>query len=284
MSVAYTIGGIADSVAVNFGAIDVTDAAAVATAVAAALDAKAGISAVSAAGVITVSGDSGDELTISTVTPAGATTLAGAISNGTDQTQVSTLTVSGTPTTGDLYSIIVGGIGGGDAASAVADATPTTDEIASALSTDYTTAEISDAVVGSVITFTDSNADNGGFDFDLDTTAAFAGSGASDIGATALNLADVITDFNTVEDTISFGLVAGNGTNYAEAAAAADYVTALANADTAFNGTVQYYLTSSTADTTGLLFFDANLDGNVDGVVSLTGIDMNNFDAADIVA
>ena len=54
---------------------------------------------------------------------------------------------------------------------------------------------------------------------------------------------------------------------------------------------VQYYLTSipdntATAavnDATGLLFFDANSDGAVDGVVVMTGISSANFALTDII-
>ena len=86
--------------------------------------------------------------------------------------------------------------------------------------------------------------------------------------------------------------MAGSAANYAEAAQVADYVTALANANTAMNGTVRYYLTSMldsdlvTAgnQTTGVLFFDADADGVVDGAVRLTGVSDANFAFGDITA
>jgi hypothetical protein len=102
--------------------------------------------------------------------------------------------------------------------------------------------------------------------------------------------ADVITDFVTGVDHISFvnndsvALADGQATNYLEAAAAPDFATALGNAQVAMDGVVIYYVTSSTADATGLVFFDANSDGNVDGVVSLTGITSANFAFGDIHA
>jgi len=68
-------------------------------------------------------------------------------------------------------------------------------------------------------------------------------------------------------------------------------------ANLAFDGTVQYYMTSATDldgaagtgqvegdEGAGLLFFDANLDGSVDGVVLLLGVTRTTFQADDIVA
>ena len=135
-----------------------------------------------------------------------------------------------------------------------------------------------------MITFTDTALNNGGFVLATDTTAAFSGSGASNIGGTTLTSADKITDFVSGTDVITFvGLADGSGSNYAEAAAFADFGAARTAADSAFNGTVQYYLTSISGGN-GVLFFDANLDGNVDGVVELVGITAANFAATDIHA
>lgn len=97
----------------------------------------------------------------------------------------------------------------------------------------------------------------------------------------------MITDFLSGTDKLSFaGLVAGSATNYVEAAAVADYVTALADANSAFNGTVIYYLSSYNdgTDDVGVLFFDANGDGAVDGAVQLAGIDQDSFAFSDILA
>lgn len=296
LTVNFTVNGIVDQAVVALGALNSTDLTAVTSAVISALDAKAGIAAtVGAAGVVVVSGDNGNSVTITSVVAGGTTGgLAGAIANGTDVAQVSTLTVSGTPTSGDYYSMQLAKVaGGGDTAEATADLTPTTDEIAAAINATFSAAGISSGVAGSVVTFTDTAADDGGFSISTDTTAAFAGSGASDNGAHDYTTADVITDFVSGEDSISFGLAAGvAGGNYFEAAAVADYATARTNANNAFDGTVQYYLTSATdldgvdpeTAGSGLLFVDANLDGNVDLVVLLTGITSANFNALDIVA
>ena len=97
--------------------------------------------------------------------------------------------------------------------------------------------------------------------------------------------ADVITDFSSSEgDTIVFGgLGAGTASNYSEGAEVADYATALADANAAMVGGDTYYLTSTAADG-GLLFFDANGDGDADGLVNLLGVNSGNFGFGDIVA
>lgn len=300
LTINYTINGIAGAVAYTLGAVDATDNNAVATGLAALLDAAPGISASAAGNIIAVNGDNAGSLTITSVVAGGTfTTLAGAIADGTDVAQVSTLTVSGTPTAGDIYSILVTLVEGtGDSSSATADGTPTTDEIAAGLAANFSVAGITDTAVGSVITFTDTEDNDGGFTFDdIETTAAFGGSGASDIGATDLATADLITDFVSGTDRISFGLSAGSGSTYTEVAEVADFTTARNAADAWFTSgtTRQYYLTSiadqsefdtdpSATDPVGLLFFDANLDGNVDGVVALMGISSANFAATDIIA
>jgi hypothetical protein len=272
---------------VNLSAVNMGDAQAVATAIAEAIDPAAGITASAAAGVVTMTGDGGASLTINSITFTGTINPLSAVAgNGADVAQVTTLTLSGTPVNGDIYSVTASQVaGGGFTASATAGAGSTTTTIATALAGTFVLAGINDGALGAVVTFTDVTPDNGGFSLVTDTTAAFSGSGASDIGATALATADVITDFLSGTDKIDLNMVAGSGSNYVEAAAAADFTAARTAANLAFNGTtVQYYLTSSTADNIGLLFFDANLDGDVDGVVALTGVTAANFDAADIVA
>lgn len=296
VSVTYSLNGVSDGINLNLSSVDVTSQLAIAQAIAAALDAKAGISAsVNGSNDVVIAGDNGGSLSITDLTWTNFTTQTDdAFLDGTDQAQVTTLTVSGTPTAGDYYSVTANLAGtGGESAEATADGSPTTAEIATAIESTFTDGAVTASVVGSVVTFTDADANNGGFTLSTDTTAAFAGSGASDIGAVDYLTADVITDFVSGQDSISFGLAAGvSGVNYFEAAAAADYATARTNANNAFDGTVQYYLTSATdldgagAGTagSGLLFVDANLDGNVDLVVLLTGITSANFNALDIVA
>lgn len=303
MTVNYTVNGIANVALIDLSGIDTTVLSEITAAAIAALDAKAGISAVSGgAGDVVIAGDNGASITITALTPGGTTEAATGLddsswTNGTDQDQVTTLTVGGTPTAGDLYSIIVSyNEGGGTTEDYTAMMADTSVEVADGLDDLVSEAEVVALAAASVITFTDQDGDNGGFAITTDTTAAFGGSGASDNGANDYTTADVITDFVSGSDTISFGLLAGAG-NYSEAAAVADYATARADADTIFDGTVQYYLTSATdldgAATTGLvegqegaglLFVDANLDGNTDMVVLLLGVTSGSFVASDIVA
>ena len=106
-----------------------------------------------------------------------------------------------------------------------------------------------------------------------------------------LNTADVITDFVSGVDKIQLiGMPAGNGTTYDDAGSFTTYALALAAATAAMDGNVQYFVTSITDDPTpgyddtGLLFFDANADGTVDGVIKLTGVNDANFGASDIMA
>jgi hypothetical protein len=135
----------------------------------------------------------------------------------------------------------------------------------------------------------DTNADDGGFTISgASGTASISGAGSSSLltGAGTLDDADadVVTDFLSGEDTITFGLDAGSNSNYDEGAEVADFNTAETAANAAMDGTVIYYLTSSaTAGEEGLLFFDANGDGAADGVVHLVGIDSASFDEDDIV-
>ena len=135
----------------------------------------------------------------------------------------------------------------------------------------------------------DTNADNGGFVISgASGTASISGVSSSSIltGAGTLDDADadVITDFMSGEDTITFGLAAGSNSNYDEGAEVADFNAAETAANAAMDGTVIYYMTSSaTAGEEGLLFFDANADGTADGVVHLVGLDSTSFDEDDIV-
>jgi len=299
LTVNYMINGVLDSVLVDLtNAFDITDASAIAVAVASALNAKANIGATASTNVVTVSGDAGGNLTINSVTNGGTTdTLSGVISNGTDDKQVTTLTINGTPNPGDFYSLVADYASPltGESADYTALPGDTANNIAAGLEGNFTDGEVTATVVGNVITFTDNGGDNGGFALGTDATAAFAGSGASDNGALDYTTADVITDFLSGVDKIDFGLQAGSGGNYLEVAEVATYSAAKAAADVAFftnGGSLQYYLTSATdldgagpeTNGSGLLFFDANLDGQVDGVVLLTGVTNNSFSALDIQA
>lgn len=313
ITVNYSVNGIALVALIDLTGVDVTNLAAIVAEAIATLDARAGISATAGAGVgeVVITGDSGAAVTITGLTvqdgaaeDGGAEPVVDGLgvigTNGLDVAQTTTITVTGTPTAGDYYSVLVDyflgtgtsddytALGGDDALNVAEGLDDLSDET-------IVSAENSGT---NVITLTAVNADAGGFSVVTDTTAAFAGSGASDNGAVDYLTADVITDFATAVDSISFGLAAGvNGVNYLEAAGVANYGLARTAADAAFDGTVQYYLTSATdfdgvggtgqvegQEGGGLLFFDANLDGNVDGVVILLGVTSATFHASDIVA
>jgi Ca2+-binding RTX toxin-like protein len=92
---------------------------------------------------------------------------------------------------------------------------------------------------------------------------------------------DLITGFKVAgADKLDFNLTAGTAANFLADASAAGFVDALSNANTAFNGTVQYFLSTGIADvdsgapvTAGeLLFVDSDLDGTADFSVALAGV------------
>jgi hypothetical protein len=221
-----------------------------------------------------------------------------------DIAQVVELTAAGNPTDGDQYSALATLNGGVSIAGSMTASSDLSDDVVDEIGTDFntnagaTTIDVSDIDGDNLVVFTDENADNGGFSLATDTTAAFGGSGASN--GTDYTTADIVSDFLSSVDKIEFhtdtdtDMQAGSGANYLEAAEVADYATALANAGTAFTtnaGTLQYYLTSATdldgagagTDGSGLLFFDANLDGTADGVILLTGVTQSSFAAFDII-
>jgi hypothetical protein len=69
---------------------------------------------------------------------------------------------------------------------------------------------------------------------------------------------------------MDFNLTAGDGTNFLDGGASNDYVDALTNANTAFDGTVQYFFSDD--GTNGWLFVDRDLDGTADEGVIMTGV------------
>jgi len=305
----YTLNGIADSTGqIDLTVVDVTDPTAVAALVAGVIEAKAGISASAAGAVVSYWGDS-----------AAATVFGGAatvnypmpvFSDGTDDVaQISTVTVDGTPSAGDAYSLLVQGPGG-DSANYIGGqgGDPlTSDAVAAGLEADFTdSVDITATVAGSVITFTDGEPENAGFEIQEQTTSVFLGSGASiklNGADSDLNTADIITDFTAADDSIAFaGLPAGTTGNFGSGAEVAgdDFSDVYDDAVAAMHGTnVIYYLGSIQGDlvdangnlgldftneTVGLLFFDANGDENPDGVVALIGVNSTNFSHLDIVA
>jgi Ca2+-binding RTX toxin-like protein len=92
---------------------------------------------------------------------------------------------------------------------------------------------------------------------------------------------DQITAFKTAgADKIDFNLAAGSATNFLADGSSTGFVDGLSNANTAFNGTIQYFVATGIADVdpvTGgaqageLLFVDSNLDGTADFAVAVQG-------------
>jgi hypothetical protein len=147
--------------------------------------------------------------------------------------------------------------------------------------------DLTPSVVGGNVQIDAADADNGGFTTVASAEPAVTGVGASSFGGTVLADADIITDFMSGEDMVDLNAVAGDGsaTNYVEAAEVATFGDAVTAAAAAIDDTVSYFLTSSAAaGEEGLLFFDADGNGSVDGVVHLVGIDEDNFAFGDIIA
>ncbi|EIJ34260.1 calcium-binding protein [Thiothrix nivea] len=104
--------------------------------------------------------------------------------------------------------------------------------------------------------------------------------GLADSGLT-LATADTITDFESGTDLIYVDLAAPVADSYLEAAAVADFATALGNANAAMDGTVVFYLTNVGND--GLLFVDTDANGSANEVIKLTGITSANFALTDLI-
>lgn len=130
------------------------------------------------------------------------------------------------------------------------------------------------AVTGTVDTLTG----NGGAD-----TFAFS---TADVATTAGAVTAIITDFKTGVDKIKVtngaDAGAGSATNYVEATSAASTLTALLTAaDTALNGTVDYYVGQVGSDS--YLVTDANGTGYTN-VIKLTGVTLDQIAATDLTA
>jgi hypothetical protein len=118
----------------------------------------------------------------------------------------------------------------------------------------------------------------GGADAD---TFVFTGTGdvlATPVAIASLTTTDIITDFVSATDKLDFA-TAGSGTNYAEnTTAAASMAALLAAADTALDGTVQYYF--GVVGTDGYLIHSTN-GSTADAMVKLAGV--TDIAATDIV-
>ena len=149
-----------------------------------------------------------------------------------------------------------------------------------------------------VIRITDDEDDDGGFELTvtqgqsvLDGSSASSVLPSSPTGTETLAAqdADLITDFIEDDDLITFGLDAGDNSNYDEGANEATSAHALLAANAAFAGDPDliYYLTGSDdagdGGPVGLLFVNANGSDEADSVVQLTGVSESNFDDSNII-
>ena len=294
----YSFNGVGSSVAVAAGDVDVSDADAIASAIATAIDGLNGVVATATTNVVTANTEDGNSFEFLGVTVTGTpTNLASgdfSIGEGTDVPEQTEVVFSGAVAEGDIYTVLITLADGQNiGASYEAQAGDSLVEIANGLATEFnivapatTVNALSDGV--DTITFTDEYADNGGFTLIATPQGSIDGTGASSLlvgTETTLDEADadVITDFTTGEDQISLGITDGTFGNYFEDAGQVDFTAALAEANNQFDGSTIYYLTFTPTDE-GLLFFDANADGDADGVLQLLGVDNTGFDYTDIIA
>lgn len=293
--------------------IDFSDAASIADAVADMLDAVPGLTATSD-GVDEVLLDAaGEQVEVSVVFANGgaAAVTIGEPVPAVDDAEVTTVTITGPGSSGELYSLTVELSNGTDIeASFLATGPVTEQQIAEGLRDDFNAASggsVTATAVAGVITLTDNDADDGGFAVTvLGATTSVGATGVSSLLTGAeVNLtdadADVITDFLSADDSITFGLAAGDGTiggNYDEAAYEDTFAAAQAAADLAFaaNADLVYFLTGTNdlgdggavaagddGGATGLLFLNVDGDTAADSVLALTGITAANFGADDII-
>ena len=294
----YAIGNLLGSLTVNdltFGSdIDFSSLVDVSDAIASMLDAIGGITATSdGVDTVTLSGDNGARMNVSSIGTVGATTLALSTADGTDTTQDNTVTITGTASAGEVYTLTVMLSEGTDiTAEFTAAGGESATAIAAALIADFNATAPASTVLAAAgggageIDLTDEDPDNGGFEVTVSTgVSAISGSSASSLlvgGETYASAdIDVITDFMDSEgDMIDFGLAEGSSSNYGEDASQADFATAqaLADAEFAADTDLVYFLTGSDADGVGLLFINSDGDTDADTVVAMVGVNEGNFD------
>ncbi|MGV2978533.1 beta strand repeat-containing protein [Roseibium alexandrii] len=122
----------------------------------------------------------------------------------------------------------------------------------------------------------------GGTGVDVMTAAAGTDTFIIDAGDSGLTAAtvDQIAVFTTTTDKLDFNLAAGSATNFLGGGASSSFTDGLTNANTAFNGTIQYFDTQAGGN--NFVFVDSDLDGTADFAVQLTGVGAIAF--GDIIA
>lgn len=291
------------------GTVDTTNATLTAAYIAAQLSATiTGVTFTSNLGVVTATAATGNEFDFR-LPPAVLGTdqdFAVVASDGVDVDQETTLTLvddGGVTVAGEAYTVTVN-LADGTVyeATYVAGVGESIIQVAAGLAAAFNFETGDDDILadasaadGSLL-FTNIPADyDGGFTVSFSSSGALNGTGASILGADLLGgsvfadaYADVIVDFNGAQgDRIDLNIANGTtgvGGNYVEFADGyATYALAVNAANDAMNETVLFYMTHTATDG-GLLFFDANADGTVDGVVNLTGVTAATFEAGFIIA
>jgi hypothetical protein len=108
------------------------------------------------------------------------------------------------------------------------------------------------------------------------------GGAAADKYIVTSGLGDIIADFVTASDTISFGSGAGSVLNYREDSAAAEFSTAKIAAEIAFDGIIIYSVQQVGSDV--YVFVDNDNDNVTDISVKLAGVTLAGVSATDIIA
>ena len=231
---------------------------------------------------------------------------------GDDDLQITDSTLSGTVTAGETYFLTVALRNGSEIqAEYTAQGGDTLADVVLGLIANGGSTGINDLAAGAVVAsvspadgtgatirITDGDDDDGGFELTVsEGQSILSASSVSSIlpgaggGGEVLadQDADIITDFDEDDDLLTFGLAAGSGSNYDEAANEATFADALAAAHAAFtaDSDLVYYLTGSNdagdGGPVGLLFVNANDNGEADTVVALQGVSAANFDDSNIV-
>jgi hypothetical protein len=347
ITIEYTLNETATSIAVNdstvTGGVDFTSDQSIANGIAQVLNGIAGVSAsVVESGDgswdVLIEGDNGNSIEITDVDPnisasgdglsageffEGEPSSSGA---GTDEAQVTEILLSGDVEEDEVYTLQVRKKDGSILkATYTADANDTLEDVAFGLMSnasggggagkginDFSGGEVTGAVASGssgdfVITLTDTNADDGGFEVEIASgNPGIQGASASsilsdiasgDVSTSTLDnvFADQILDFMVAEDTLNFGLAeADNGDNFDDANYVSDFGAAFAEARTAFENDADlvYYVTGYNDDASGdadgiegdvgLVFVDANGDQSPDAVVALIGVAEGDFDDGNI--
>ena len=338
--VSYRLNATNTAVNVDITSVDVEDAEALASAIAARMNLINGITAVTIEGttpgvndVVELTGDNGNAIELLGVGPLPTLSIEDidltetADSDDDDVLQESLLTFEfdngqTEATIGETYNLTINLRNGQEividqyVADGTEDEEALRDAILASLNAELTVLE--DPLTATAVGTGDPGdpygirlegvTDEGGFDITtFSASGAFSGSGASQIlvgDDSDLASADIITDFNQDgNDVISLGLAAGaggvSGNFDFDAVQYSTYSDAFDAANAALGSNVIYFFTSIEAevgasyietgvleegDTVGLLFFDANNNGDADGVIALIGVDDTMFQANDIVA